>query len=177
MRIVVFLIFFVASVWCWSSLSFYLNLSSEEKAFLYARNRPDLAEQTERLKSLEAEALLARDERVLEALKNASGSGALAMLGVFVLLRRRVRRDIAFSVPPNPPDIDALMGSVKQHPLALSRKGTHFYESRRYRCRTARNRLKSQIDRLFGAGELSPESSKSHNSPGLSQESDPRSVV
>jgi len=177
MRIFVFLIFFAASAWCWSGLSFYLNPSSEEKALLQASHRPDWAEQTEGLTSLEAEASLARDGRVLEAMKSAFGSGVLLLLGIFILRRRRIRWPIAFSLPPNPPDIDALRESVKQHPLALSRQAAHFYGSRRQRCRTARGRLKSQIDRLFSTSELTPESSQRHNSPGLSQEPDPRSVV
>lgn len=172
-----FLIFFVASAWCWNGLSAFFKPSFEERAFFRAGGEFGLPTQNERLRSLEAEALFARDQRILESTKSALGSGVLLLLGIFVLLKRRVRRRVTFSLPPNPPDIEALMENVKRHPLSLPQQVTHFYESRRHRCRTAREKLKSQIDRLFSSSGSNADSSQSQNPQGLSQEPDPRSII
>jgi len=169
-----FIIFFAASVWCWDSLSVFLKPSHEERAFFVAGGEFDLPTQSERLRSLEGEALLARDQRIVESIRSAIGSGVLVLLGIFILLKRR-RRPITFSLPPSPPDIDALMESVKRHPITLPQQVTHFYESRRHRCRTARDKLKSQIDRLFSGPNAEP--SESRNPAGVAEEPDPRSIL
>jgi hypothetical protein len=141
MRVLALIVFLLATFWCWDALLTFTQLTPDEMIFMASPADARLQSQAE----------TAREARIFSAAKSAFASASLFTIGVVLLLRKYFFERTRFG-PAHVPDLEALLENVKRHPSTAPPHATHFYESRRARCRAARERLQSKVAILFGFG-------------------------
>jgi hypothetical protein len=149
MRALGFIFFLAASICGWYSLT-RTQLSNVELEFLRSRDYAATTVTPIPL-SLLASELRASEAKNLRRTTLAASATAAAFfffLGFVALAKHRSWQ--TFSTTP---DFDTLLDSIKKEPWRSRPPLTHFYESRRARCRAARSRLKPQIEQVFAVSE------------------------
>jgi hypothetical protein len=148
---ILFILFLTAALSGGYTIVRLAMISPEERALLAAQSMEEVKQPPPALLAvLEREALEAKRARWVSAAVSGAATGVL--IGLFVFLTPAVFRKWRRPRTESPclPNLDPLLANLKLNRSNLPHPITHFYDSRRARCRAARTRLKATLERLFG---------------------------